>query len=464
MGGLLHKRPDPDATIPLRAQQVWHRIRQVTRGALPPRVTLFVRACYNGAMEQTWPQRDALKIFRIVLAAELVVGIGGLLLQMRSGTGEASWYSLYLASRLIVGVLAFLPLAARVLKRSLLAVVLGLHIVLGGLDAAIAPLGLLGFWSGALDWDGNTMTALQQVPAQAYLLLIPTTLLAWGYGRRGALYGGALAMLMVLLGAALSLQAHVVAPVYLLSVAILVLMLNVLPTIVSVLAEHERQQRAELESAYHGIRRHAAIVEQLAVSRERNRLARELHDTLAHSLSAIAVQLEALRALLAHNPQAAEHAVGDMTRLARSGLADVRHAIQELRSDPVQTMGLEGALREMLSSVEARTGLVTTMTVSGHEPDLTLDEAGSLYRIAEEALLNAERHAAASRLALTLDQNGTGVRLVVADDGRGFDQERVGPDRYGLMGMRERAALIGADLVISSGPDQGTRVECTLSR
>lgn len=436
----------------------------MTRGTLPPRVTLFVRACYNGGMEQTWAQRDALRIFRIVLAVELAVGIAGLLLQMQSGTGDASWFSLYLASRLIVGVLACLPLAAKVLKRSLLAVVLGLHIVLGGLDAAIAPLGLLGFWSGAFNWDGSTMTALQQVPAQAYLLLIPTTLLAWGYGRRGALYGGALAMLLVLLGAALSLQAHVVAPAYPLSVVILVLMLNVLPTIVSVLAERERQQRAELESAYHGIRRHAAIVEQLAVSRERNRLARELHDTLAHSLSAIAVQLEALRALLVHNPQGAEQAVADMTRLARSGLTDVRRAIQELRSDPVQTMGLQGALREVLSSVEARTGLVTTMTVIGQEPDLTLEEAGAFYRIAEEALLNAERHAAANRLTVTLEQNGTGVRLEVADDGRGFDQHRVGPDRYGLIGMRERAAIIGADLKIVTAPDQGTRVQCTLSR
>ncbi len=415
-------------------------------------------------MEQTWPQRDAIRIFRIVLAVELCVGIAGLLLLFRSDPGQAAWYGLFVVSRLIMAMLAYLPPAERVLGRSLLAVVLGLHITLTGLDAALAPLGLLGFWSGAYDWEGNAMTALQQVPVQAYLLLIPTTLLAWGYGRRGALYGGALAMLMVMLGAALSLQAHVVAPVYLLSVAILVLLLNVLPTIVSVLAERERRQRAELEAAYHGIRRHAAIVEQLAVSRERNRLARELHDTLAHSLSAIAVQLEALRALLAHNPQAAEHAVSDMTALARSGLSDVRHAIQELRVDPVQTMGLEGALRDMLSQVEARTGLSTEMTVSGQESDLTLEEAGALYRIAEEALLNAERHAAASRLSLALEQNGPGVRLVVADDGRGFDQERIGPDRYGLIGMRERAAIIGADLDIVTAPGQGTRVQCTLAR
>jgi len=153
-----------------------------------------------------------------------------------------------------------------------------------------------------------------------------------------------------------------------------------------------------------------------------------------------------------------------MTALARSGLSDVRHAIQELRVDPVQTMGLEGALRDMLSQVEARTGLSTKMTVSGQESDLTLEEAGALYRIAEEALLNAERHAAASRLSLALEQDGAGVRLVVADDGRGFDQERIGPDRYGLIGMRERAAIIGADLDIVTAPGQGTRVQCTLAR
>jgi signal transduction histidine kinase len=150
--------------------------------------------------------------------------------------------------------------------------------------------------------------------------------------------------------------------------------------------------------------------------------------------------------------------------LARQGLADARHAIQELRSDPVQNMGLQGALREMLSALEARSGLVARMDVSGQESDLTLEEAGALYRIAEEALLNVERHARAEHVALALEQSRVLVRLSVVDDGRGFDPRQVPADRYGLMGMHERAAIIGGTLEVTSAPDQGTTVRCTLSR
>ena len=188
-----------------------------------------------------------------------------------------------------------------------------------------------------------------------------------------------------------------------------IVLLYAVPLIVSVLAERERLQHAELAASYGTLQRHAATVEQLAVSRERNRLARELHDTLAHSLSAIAIQLEALRTLQAHNPQAAEQAVADLGGLARRGLADARHAIQELRSDPVQNMGLEGALREMLSALEARSGLEAQFTVSGQESDLTLEEAGALYRIAEEALLNVERHARAARVSLRWSRAAPGA-------------------------------------------------------
>lgn len=437
---------------------------QLARGALPPRVTLFVRACYNWNMQQTWPQRDAIRVFRVILAVELAVGVAGLLIELRAGTPYTSWAWLYLFTRLVVAVLAYSVLAERVLGRSLLAVLLGIHITLGGLDTVIAPLGQVGFWSGAFGWDGSTISPLQQVPVQAYLLLIPTTLAAWGYGRRGALYGGTLAMLFVMIGSGVALTAHLVAPVYLLSVAILVLVLNVLPTIVSVLAERERRQRAELETAYHSLRRHAATVEQLAVSRERNRLARELHDTVAHSLSAIAVQLEALRTLLAHNPQAADDTVRYMTGLARTGLSEVRNAIQQLRSDPVETMGLEGALRDMVSSVEARSGIPSHLRATGENVDLTAEEATVLYRIAEEALHNAEQHAAASELVIFLDQNSAGVRLIVQDDGCGFDPDSIDPDRFGILGMRERAAIIGARLSVTSAPGRGTRVTCTLSR
>ncbi|MFO7697222.1 MAG: sensor histidine kinase [Anaerolineae bacterium] len=415
-------------------------------------------------MEQTWAQRDAIRVFRMILAVKLGFVVAGFLIQLAPGAALSGLDWPRMLARVLLAALAFLPWSERVLHRSLLAIVLGLDIFLEGVSSAVMPGGLLAILSGDVTVGEISADLVQQIPAQSYLLFLPTTLLAWGYGRRGALWGSTEAALLVLIGTALAGQSRLVTATYSLSVLMLLVMLYVVPLIVSLLAARERAQHAELEAAYDGLKRHAATLEQLAVSRERNRLARALHDTLAHSLSAIAVQLEALRTLVAHDPQAVEQRVVEMTGLARSGLAEVRHAIQELRSDPVQTMGLEGGLREMLSSLEARVGLETEMIVAGHAADLTLDEAGALYRIAEEALLNVERHARAGHVRLHLEQSGKSVRLGIVDDGRGFDPHDIPPDRYGLTGMRERAEIIGATLELDSAPGQGTRVWCTLAR
>jgi signal transduction histidine kinase len=106
-------------------------------------------------------------------------------------------------------------------------------------------------------------------------------------------------------------------------------------------------------------------VEQLAVSRERNRLARDLHDTLAHSLAALSVQLEALRTLVVHEPAAVQDALNEVTTLARNGLEESRQAIQALRTDPLKTMGLVGALRETLQAFQAGTGVQADLSVAG---------------------------------------------------------------------------------------------------
>jgi signal transduction histidine kinase len=241
-------------------------------------------------------------------------------------------------------------------------------------------------------------------------------------------------------------------------------LLYLVPLIVSVLAARQRQQHGQLEAAHQRLRRHAVTVEQLAISRERNRLARELHDTLAHSLSALTVQLQALRSLLANDPRASEEAVDEIATLARRGLEESRQAIQALRTDPVETLGLAGALRDELQSFQARTGLQSDLIMAGQDPDLTVEEAQALFRIAEEALSNVERHAAAQHVNVRLACGSDRIDLVVLDDGLGFDPAGVNSDRYGLTGMRERAALIGATLDVRSRARVGTEIWCTLGR
>jgi signal transduction histidine kinase len=295
-------------------------------------------------------------------------------------------------------------------------------------------------------------------------MLIPLVLLAWGYGQRGALLGSTGAALLQL-GLGIWALPPEGRPLLLLAQSLArIVLLYLVPLIVSVLAQRERWQHAQLEAAHQRLRRHAATVEQLAVSRERNRVARDLHDTLAHTLSALIVQLEALRTLLAHDPEAAPAAVDDLTEQARRGLEESRRAILALRSGPVETMGLTGALRETLQTFQARTGVQAHLTLAGREPDLTNEEAQTLFRIAEEALSNVERHAVARWVDVRLASGSDRIDLVIQDDGVGFDQTSVNPAHYGLTGMRERAALIGASLTIRSGPVGGTEVWCTVQR
>jgi signal transduction histidine kinase len=176
------------------------------------------------------------------------------------------------------------------------------------------------------------------------------------------------------------------------------------------------------------------------------------------------VQLEALRTLMTNDPAAAQQAVDGIAELARHGLEESRDAIQALRSDPVETLGLTGALGETMQALQARTGVQANLSTAGDESHVTPEEAQALYRIAEEALSNVERHANAQRVDVRLDFGADRIELMVRDDGTGFDPEMVELERYGLTGMRERADMIGAEIDIKSNPESGSEVWCILKR
>ena len=412
----------------------------------------------------TEAQRDAMRVFRLILLIKAVFGLATFVALMVLVGGGVAWFFPRAVPTVAVGLLVFVPWVERRLGRWHLAVVLGLDVLVESVESAIVYYNATTFWSGMAMPHATNLSAGQFAPMQSFFLLIPVVLLAWGYWRRGALLGSTWTTVLLLVVGLVALRGGLFTPPYVLSVALPAVLLFTVPFLVSVLAERERRQHDELEAAYEGLRRHTATVEQLAVSRERNRLARDLHDTLAHSLAAIAVQLEALRTLLKHDPVEAEQSVAGLVDLARRGLDESRQAIQELRGDPLDTMGLEGALRELLAAIEARTGLAAEVQVTGTEPDLTLDESRTLYRIAEEALLNVERHAAASRVRVYVHSAKTGLRMGIVDDGLGFDAEAKHGGHFGLTGMRERAAIIGATLEVSSAPGRGTEVWCSLVR
>lgn len=397
-------------------------------------------------------------MFMLTLLVRIVTSIGGFLLTLALRPAPG-WVLLRLVPTLLVALLTVTPWVDRLLQRWALALLLGLDVLIVSLQ--MIPLYFLRRALGDV-LDERLLEATRIEPF--LFLLIPLVLLAWAYGRQGALWGGTLAALLNLGIAALALSANVLPNVSLLRELVRVAMVYAVPFIVSTLAQREREQASQLAAAHRRLQRHATTVEQLAVSRERNRLARDLHDTLAHSLAALTVQLEALRTLQIHDPSAAQGAAADALDLARHGLDESRGAIQALRSDAVETIGLVGALRSELESLETRTGVSIQFNASGREDDLTDEEAQAFFRIAREALLNIERHASAQHVRFRMAFGTDRIDLSIRDDGMGFDPMSVSADHYGLMGMRERAEIIGAVLSIDSRPKGGTEVWCTLIR
>lgn len=245
--------------------------------------------------------------------------------------------------------------------------------------------------------------------------------------------------------------------VYLSGVVFVVLFTQIAIREQSTRAEVERLA-AELARANEGLRQHAIQAEELATARERNRLAREIHDSLGHYLTVINVQLEVAQTVLGQDPGRALDALRKAQSLTHEGLADVRHSIAALRRSPTEDRPLAQALSALLEECRAA-GLVAEMTVTGQPQTLPPQVELTLYRAAQEGLTNTRKHARASRLDLNLDYGVSAVRLVLQDNGVGESESGQG---FGLLGVRERAQLLGGQVRLETGKGKGFRLEVEL--
>lgn len=203
---------------------------------------------------------------------------------------------------------------------------------------------------------------------------------------------------------------------------------------------------------------------QLGALEERNRLAREIHDTLAQGLTAIALQLETADALLeaSANPDQAHRAVRQALQLTRANLEEARRSVLDLRAAPMEGRTLAEALAALIDLATHGTSLKTRYNTSGAEHALPQRVAIGLYRVAQEALANVARHARAHHLTVHLAVDAAQARLVVEDDGRGFDPAEVPAGHYGLVGIRERVRLMDGQLHLTSTPGMGTRLDAVV--
>jgi len=224
----------------------------------------------------------------------------------------------------------------------------------------------------------------------------------------------------------------------------------------------QREQQRKLVEANIKLNEHANTLEQLTVSRERNRLARDLHDTLAHTLSGLTVNLEAIKILLGNDhPQI-------MTRLdhaldkTRTGLRDTRRALKDLRVKQVEDLGIKLALENLGNQASARGQFEIEITMPDIIPESTLPFEQVYYRIAQEALENIVKHARASQVVLSLIMDDSSISLRIEDNGIGFQtQEERSLDTLGIRGMQERAAECGGELTVRSEPGKGTCINIT---
>jgi signal transduction histidine kinase len=202
-----------------------------------------------------------------------------------------------------------------------------------------------------------------------------------------------------------------------------------------------------------------------AVVRERLKIARDLHDTLAHSMMAMLAEIRLLKRISATDPGALAEEIARAEEVAHQGLTEARAAITQMRFNPVRDAGLAAALGDFVKLFCERTGIAVDFTSDKIADTFSDERAETLFRIAEEALRNVERHARATRVAIHVrgTRDGRALTMTIVDNGVGFDTKAPYPGHYGLAGLREQAQLIGAVLAIDSAPEQGTTISVELA-
>lgn len=226
-----------------------------------------------------------------------------------------------------------------------------------------------------------------------------------------------------------------------------------------ILLRRERESRFqaealshELDQANEQLRSYSSQVEELAATQERNRIAREIHDTLGHCLTVINVQLETARALIGGQPERADAFLHKAQALTKKGLGDIRDSVASLRSSPLDGKGFEPALHGLLDTV-ASSGIEAEFRVFGDARPVEAQSALALYRSAQEGLTNVRKHAKAKRVVLTIDyRDEKKVTVSLADDGIGCLDTSGG---FGMMGIRERMQLLNGESMVRTSPGKG---------
>lgn len=229
------------------------------------------------------------------------------------------------------------------------------------------------------------------------------------------------------------------------------------------MVESERNRRRseqlleELQVAHRQLQEYAAQVEELSISQERNRIAREMHDTLGHRLTIASVQLEGAQRLIPSNPERAASIVGTVREQVKEGLTELRRTVAMLRASVEEDLPLDKALIRLVEQVQQATSLNIHLSLEGYPGNLSLQQHQALYRAAQEALTNIQRHARASEAWLQLTSEDGMIELLISDNGVGITPEQA-QSGFGLLGLKERAGIQGGVFHVDARPGGGTQI------
>ncbi|MEO1005890.1 MAG: GAF domain-containing protein, partial [Cyanobacteria bacterium J06638_38] len=200
---------------------------------------------------------------------------------------------------------------------------------------------------------------------------------------------------------------------------------------------------------------------ELAILDERNRMAREIHDTLAQAFTGISLQLEAAKGSLIKSPNEAQERLNLAKTLAKEGITEARRSVRALRPEALEA-GLAIALRQLIEKMISGTDIKAQVIVEGKIRPLTPEIEVDLFRITQEAVTNSLRHAKASEIAIGLIYETDSVHLQIKDNGVGFAPEVTIGEGFGLIGIKERCDRLNCNLVLNSASDRGTEITVTL--
>jgi len=401
-----------------------------------------------------------LKTFRLFSGVRLALFIFSLMIYLLAAGWNAlnHWFflSLMLLDAMLLLAYLSLPRLERFLKK--------MYLPVGIIWATVGPMLQLHLvfylFANSIPERSAFLLVLQPI----LVMFIPLVVTGWRYSMRAVILFCGLTFLfdILLVLTALAISGVAFSSPILGMTFIRTVLFLLVGNMIANLMKVQREQHQRLAEANDRLAQYAATLEQLTISRERNRMARELHDVMAHTMSGVAVELEGVRAMLRVDSDQAEELLGQSLRAVREGLTETRRALQALRASPLEDLGLGLAVRNLADSIAGRAGLQIDDQIENDVRDYPVDVQQCFYRVAQEALTNVVAHSQASKVQVCLMREGSFLKLSIRDDGIGFDENTVElTQKYGLLGMRERVEMIHGRLSIFSQLGSGTQITLT---